>query len=293
MFNKKNFIKDNNYSKIFKYYSKKINYYQYYKKLLEIFFKRLKAFFFNTILNKEIDNPSIKKNIYEKTWSGKTLSYENWFSNKSSNHLYNYKNTFFLASSGFIQRIHQYSIYKIIKKIEPKKVLEVGSGNGINLNLLSSLFLRIKFTGLELTRNGIVYSRSIKKIDEKFYNGFFIKGTRIGNVNFIQGNAKQIPFLNNSFDLVFTVLALEQMNSIYKNVIKEMVRVSSKYLVFIEPFQDLNSNILSYLHHRGSKYLSLKTYELEKTFNVKILFILKDFYNKESLKTALIVAKKM
>ena len=293
MFDKKNFIKDYNYIKIFNYYSHKINYYQYYKKFLEIFFKRLKTFFFNIFLNKEIDNPSIKKNIYEKTCSGKNLSYKNWFSNKTSNNLYNYKNTFFLASSGFIQRIHQYNIYKVIKKIKPRKVLEIGSGNGINLNLLSSLFLRIKFTGLELTKNGVVYSRSIKKVDEKFYDGFFVKGTRIGNVNFIQGNAKKIPFLNNTFDLVFSVLALEQMNSIYKNVITEMVRVSSKYLVFIEPFQDLNSNILSYLHHRGSKYLSLKTYDLEKTFNVKVLFILKDFYDKASLKTALIVAKKM
>jgi tRNA G46 methylase TrmB len=143
--------------------SNKINYYKYYKKILEIFFKRLKTFIINIFLNKEVDNASIKKNIYEKTWSGKNLSYQNWFSNKSSNHLYNYKNTPFLASSGFIQRIHQYSVYKVIKKIKPRKVLEIGSGNGINLNLLSSLFLRTKFTGLELTKNGVVYSRSIKK----------------------------------------------------------------------------------------------------------------------------------
>jgi hypothetical protein len=63
MFNKKIFIQDYNFNKIFNYYSNKINYYKYYKKILEIFFKRLKTFIINIFLNKEVDNASIKKNI--------------------------------------------------------------------------------------------------------------------------------------------------------------------------------------------------------------------------------------
>ena len=40
----------------------------------------------------------------------------------------------------------------VIRKLQPKRVLEVGCGNGINLLLLAGAFPGIDFAGLDLTR---------------------------------------------------------------------------------------------------------------------------------------------
>ena len=47
----------------------------------------------------------------------------------------------------------------VIKQLKPRHILEVGSGDGINLLLLAGAFPEISFTGLELTAGGIVAAR--------------------------------------------------------------------------------------------------------------------------------------
>lgn len=47
----------------------------------------------------------------------------------------------------------------VIAELKPQRVLEVGSGNGINLLSLAGAFPEIEFTGLELTHEGVEQAR--------------------------------------------------------------------------------------------------------------------------------------
>src|SRR5690606_2320030 len=55
-----------------------------------------------------------------------------------------------------------------------------------------------------------------------------------------QGSAAQLKFADGSFDLVMSVLALEQMERIRAQALGEMARVAAKWTLMIEPFRDVN-----------------------------------------------------
>ena len=57
-------------------------------------------------------------------------------------------------------------------------------------------------------------------------------------ITFMQGNAAELPFPDRSFDLVYTVHALEQMDEIAPKALSEIARVAKKRVIFIEPFRD-------------------------------------------------------
>ena len=57
-----------------------------------------------------------------------------------------------------------------------------------------------------------------------------------------QGSAAELPFPDEAFDLVFTVLALEQMEEIRDRALSEIARVAARHTVMIEPFRDWNED---------------------------------------------------
>lgn len=107
---------------------------------------------------------------------------------------------------------------RLAYKHKYEKILEVGCGNGRNLQLLSDE--GVKLYGIDISNEGI------KKASNR-YIGLFTCGS-----------AKKLPFGDNSFDIVYSVHALEQMVGIRKEVIDEIYRVLKPggiYLCF-EPF---------------------------------------------------------
>jgi SAM-dependent methyltransferase len=54
--------------------------------------------------------------------------------------------------------------------------------------------------------------------------------------------ATQLPFPDKSFDLVFTALALEQMEEIRLRALSEIGRVARTHTAMIEPFYDWNES---------------------------------------------------
>jgi hypothetical protein len=54
----------------------------------------------------------------------------------------------------------------VIDRLEPKKVLEVGCGNGINLFSLAGDFPDVEFTGIDLTPAGIDAAKSVQAEDK-------------------------------------------------------------------------------------------------------------------------------
>lgn len=117
-----------------------------------------------------------------------------------------------------------------VKNLKPRNVLEVGCGNGRNLQLIANN--GIDLYGVDISIEGITHAQKRK----------------IGS--FVCGSAKKLPFDDDSFDLVFSVHALEQMKPILREVTKEIYRVvkpGGNYLCF-EPFFSIQNKRGKWYH---------------------------------------------
>lgn len=153
---------------------------------------------------------------------------------------------------------HHTIIYKTIKQFEPKTILEVGCGDGRNLRAIQKVDKNIKCFGVDLSSEGISFARLNT------------------NGSFTVCDARKLPFSDNSFDVVFTCHALEQMKYILSDVSKEIYRVTKNYIVSFEPFffiqniigkwcnirAEYSQGIPFFLEDAGFKIIELK--ELEK-----------------------------
>jgi ubiquinone/menaquinone biosynthesis C-methylase UbiE len=119
---------------------------------------------------------------------------------------------------------------EVLKTIEFNSVLEVGVGE---LTTLESVFdefgPKIDVYGVDLSVNRIYHGlkeyRKRHKIDPTV----------------AKGNAIRLPFPDNSFDLVYTRHTLEQMPTIYKEALDELIRVSKRHVILFEPSYELAS----------------------------------------------------
>ena len=146
-------------------------------------------------------------------------------------------------------RYRQAMLVRFVEQVRPRTVLEVGCGNGINLLLLAGSFPDIEFTGIELTREGheaaVEFQRHHEVLPEAmqaFAPLPLQDTTAFKRIRFVQGNATELPFGDNEFDLVYSILALEQMERIRDRALSEFARVAGKHTLMIEPFRDVNSS---------------------------------------------------
>lgn len=97
-----------------------------------------------------------------------------------------------------------------------KKILEIGSGDGLILNTLKEAgYDPVAF---DISRNALKH----------------IQGSKL-----VQGTASQLPFSSNSFDLVLACEVLEHIpNHIYKSVLEEIIRVTKKYILITVPYRE-------------------------------------------------------
>jgi hypothetical protein len=62
---------------------------------------------------------------------------------------------------------------------------------------------------------------------------------RINSNKSVQGEASQLPFTNNSFDLVLSCELLEHIpDSIFQNVVNEISNVAKKYIIITVPYRE-------------------------------------------------------
>ena len=185
----------------------------------------------------------------------------------------------------------------VIEELRPRRVLEVGSGNGINLLSLAGAFPPIEFTGLELTKEGVEQSRRAQSDAETLdivhaYSPFDVRDrSAAGRINFVQGNAAAMPFDDNGFDLVMTVLAVEQMERIRAAALSEIARVARGHVLMLEPFRDMNASGLKSLYVRSRNYFRGSIDELSQ-FGLAPLWATADYPQEAFLGTALVLARK-
>jgi len=186
----------------------------------------------------------------------------------------------------------------VIDRLAPKKVLEVGCGNGINLLSLAGRFPDVELTGIDLTPAGIEAAKAIQTqagLPPQLAEYIPLESADPGaykRIRFIQGSAAELPFADGEFDLVFTVLAVEQMERIRDEALAEIARVSRGHVLMLEPFRDANRKGMRRLYALSRNYFRGSIQGLER-FGLKPVWATDDFPQEAFLGSPLVLAQKV
>lgn len=135
---------------------------------------------------------------------------------------------------------------RLIAWLRPTSVAEIGSGNGLNLLPLACRFPEIRFTGLELTEEGIAKATAVQREAilppplQAYAPEPLLDIAAHRRIEFRRGSAADMPFENGAFDLVFSSLALEQMEHIRPRALAEFARIARRHTAMLEPFRETN-----------------------------------------------------
>jgi len=254
---------------------------------------RVKMFFKKCILGTLKTVKRVNKE-YNQVWS--TNQYPGSKDIASSNFLLHHDKVYEVFAWGE-KRVHLLMFSKLISGIKPLKYLEVGCGNGVMLMMLSLMHPEVEFVGIELTKAGVDSAKKIQALDQlpseilDFVPGEIKDASAYKRVVFKQGNAANLLFNNNEFDMVCTSLALEQMNAVQDQAIIELSRVSKKCVAMLEPFPDFNKTNLQKAHTIGRSYLSLAVSDLAK-LGLNVFAVFDKFPSKITRGAGLVLARK-
>lgn len=109
------------------------------------------------------------------------------------------------------------SLISLAKPLLPKTVLDAGCGEGFTMDKLAKFGIGEKIEGVEHSRDAIQLGKKL-----------------FPNLTFKEGSAYDMPYENNSFDLVVCTEVLEHLEEPAK-VLKEAMRVSRKYILISVP----------------------------------------------------------
>lgn len=157
------------------------------------------------------------------------------------------------------------TLISLTKPLSPKTILDAGCGEGFSMN-------KLKLNGIGEKIEGIEYSKDAISFGKKLFPDLTIK----------QGSVYELPYKDNSFDLIVCTEVLEHLED-PKKAIKEMLRVTKKYLIISVPNEPLfmMSNFLrgknlsrlgndeGHINHWNP--LSLKSYLIQNKVKVKKL----------------------
>ena len=153
-----------------------------------------------------------------------------------------------VASPQLLRQVHMAFFMRAIEALKPRNVLEVGCGNANVLFTLAGRFPDVRFSGVELTKAGVEAAKALQlrrvlpaSIIEASPQPIVDPGAYI-HVDVREADACALPFPARSFDLVYTRIALEQMEAIRNEALSEITRVAGAAVVLLEPWRDYNDN---------------------------------------------------
>ena len=109
------------------------------------------------------------------------------------------------------------SLISLAKPLKAEIILDVGCGEGFTMEKLLKSGVGKKIEGIEYAKDAILLGKKL-----------------FPNLTFRQGSVYELPYKNNSFDLVVCTEVLEHLEESEK-ALKEMLRISKKYLIISVP----------------------------------------------------------
>lgn len=235
------------------------------------------------------------KSGYEDKWGGRTVV--DILQPKAKNSAIAWRDLAAQADGRCLKRVHQLYLMRAIENIAPAQVLEVGCGTGLNLFVLAAQFPEIAFQGIELTAGGTAAVAAIAAMDEypQALRDFSPRPpkdlTAHKRVKAQQASAAELPFGDGSFDLVFSSLALEQMEAVRHQALTEISRVAKRFAVMIEPFRDCNAEGMRRDRIQAHNYFSASVQDLE-AYGLRPVYVATDLPAKIAMGVAVVVAEK-
>lgn len=208
-----------------------------------------------------------------------------------------YRDQKLLADRAGVPRYRSVILAAAIRALKPKRVLEVGCGNGINLLLLANSFPEVSFAGLELTEAGHRVATEIQKAEflpEALAN--YVPEIQedlhaFRRIDFRRGDATVMPFADGAYDLVFTVLSIEQMERVRDAALTEVARVSNCHVLNLEPFSEANRTLWRRMHVMVRDYFRGSIRELPR-YGLEPMWATMDFPQELQLGAALVLSRK-
>lgn len=120
---------------------------------------------------------------------------------------------------------------KEIDNYDYNSVLEAGVGEATTFSYLVK-----KLKNKDAIAKGFDISPSRIKVAKEF-----AQSQNVSKSELFVGDLQKIPFKDNSFDIVYTVHAVEPNTNNEKMIVEELYRVANKYLILVEPSYELGN----------------------------------------------------
>ncbi len=118
----------------------------------------------------------------------------------------------------------------ILSLCKPISVLEAGVGEATTLSgVLKHLGNEVSSYGFDLSWSRVAYAKD------------WLCAQEITNTVLCSGDLFNIPFLDNSIDVVYTSHSIEPNGGNEEKILRELFRVARKYLILLEPGYELSS----------------------------------------------------
>src|SRR4051812_32327825 len=115
----------------------------------------------------------------------------------------------------------------LLNTMRPESVLEVGSNVGGNLQWVAGVVPADRVVGVDVNH------KALEELE-----------ARLPGVRGVWGSARDLPFANQSFELVFTMgVLIHQPDESLPSIMDEMVRVSSRYVLCGEYFGEETTEV--------------------------------------------------
>ncbi len=234
---------------------------------------------------------------YDKAWQ--LSEYDHYALNKPLVRIspWQWQDRCFLASDVGATRFRQLFLIRLLEQLKPRRLVEIGCGNGINLLLLAGYFPDIEMTGLELTQQGhhaalqFQQQTCLPEAMQSYAPLPLADLTAFRRIRFIQGSAAELPFATDHFDVVLTILALEQMEALRHRALREIARVTGKWALLFEPFRDVNDQGWARYNILRRGYFQGRIGELQR-YELNPLWACTDFPQETFLKTCAVLVQK-
>ncbi len=162
-----------------------------------------------------------------------------------------------LCMGGF-RELRDYISNLIVKRVTQDRgtFLDFGSGNGFNARIMSAKFPLAEIHCIDISAARLEHARQwIGHRD---------------NIVYKQMNGAALEYPDNTFDLVYTSQALEQMESVISDAVSEIVRVMKRRAVLFEPVWE-NADMAQRLYLKKYGYVRSLLSEIKKHPNITIL----------------------